>query len=228
MSKLSQETIDRFMKIAPAQIGHHINSGFMHPRIKPVAPSFKVIGPAYTVRMTERDGAALNYAIMKAEKGSVLVVDRGSDEIFACAGDQLVMMMKHRGLGGLVVDGPVTDRIGIEKLGFPVFCTGFSAVTTVCIGTSGAVDIPIQCGGTVVQPGALIFGDSDGVIIVPDDYEELLAKGEEMTEDERRRMERVEKEGYKYMKHDDFDIVKFYEFNIGAAIAKIKEDQCRR
>lgn len=227
MPKLTQETIGRFMKIAPAQIGHHINEGFMHPRIKPVAPSFKVLGPAYTVKMTERDGAALNYAIMKAEEGAILVVDRGADPIFACAGDQLIMMMKHRGLGGLVVDGPVTDKIGIEKLGFPVFCTGFSAVTTVITGTSGAVDIPIQCGGTVVKPGALIFGDTDGVIIVPDDYEELLALGESMTADEIRRMERVEKEGYKYMRHDNFDIVKFYEYNIGSAINQIKEGHCK-
>lgn len=227
MSKLSQETIDRFMQIAPAQIGHHIDSGFMHPRIKPVDPSFKVIGPAYTVRMTERDGAALNYAIMKAEKGSVLVVDRGADSVFACAGDQLVMMMKHRGLGGLIVDGPVTDKIGLQKLGFPVFCTGFSAVTTMCLGTSGAVNIPVQCGGAIVEPGALVFGDTDGVIIVPDDYEDLLAIGEKMTEDERRRMERVEKEGYQYIKHDDFDAIKLYEYGINSAISQIKKDHCQ-
>ena len=181
--QLTKEVIDRLMKVAPAQFGHHIEHGFMHPRIKPVVPWMKMVGPAYTVRATERDGSALYYAIMTAEKGSVIVVDRGEEDIFACAGDQLVLMMKHRELGGLVVDGPVTDRIGLEKLGFPVFCTGFSPVTTLCKGTNGEVDIPVQCGGAVVNPGDIIFGDADGVIALSPDLltEELLATAERMT-----------------------------------------------
>ena len=111
--KLTKELYDRIMATAPAQFGHHLEHGFMHPRITPVEPHMKMLGPAYTVRMTERDGSALYYAIMKAEKGSVIVVDRGSEDIFAPAGDQLVLMMKHRELGGLVVDG-----YGQTKLGF--------------------------------------------------------------------------------------------------------------
>jgi len=226
MPKLSEETIARFMYISPAQIGHHIGHGFMHPRIKPVVPSFKMIGLAYTVRMTERDGSALYYAIAKADKGAIIVVDRGTNDIFACVGDQLVLMMKHRELGGLVVDGPATDRLGLEKLGFPVFCTGFSPVTTLCTGTNGEVGITIQCGGAVVRPGDIVFGDADGVIVVPEDYEELLAAAEKMTAAEQKRAERVEKEGYRYLKRDDFDIEKFFEYDIQGVIGKIKKE-CR-
>ncbi|GHV37339.1 hypothetical protein FACS1894187_13800 [Synergistales bacterium] len=226
MSKLSNEAIARFMKISPAQIGHHISHGFMHPRIGAVVPRLKMIGPAYTVRMTERDGSALYYAIMKAEKGSVIVVDRGTNDIFACAGDQLVLMMKHRELGGLVIDGPATDRLGLEKLEFPVFCTGFSPVTTLCTGSNGEVGIPIQCGGAVVRPGDIVFGDADGVIIVPDDYEELLAVAEKMTASEQKRAERVEKEGYRFLKREDFDVVKFFEYDIQGVVDGIKRE-CR-
>lgn len=223
MAKLSQEALDRFMQVAPAQIGHHISHGFMHPRIKPVVPSFKMIGQAYTVRMTERDGSALYYAIMKAEKGDVIVVDRGSDDIFACAGDQLVLMMKHRELGGLVIDGPATDRIGLEKLGFPVFCSGFSPVTCLCKGTNGEVQIPVQCGGAVVHPGDIVFGDADGVIIVPEDYEHLLEMAEKMTANEKRRAERVANEGYKFLRRDDVDVEKLFEFDMEAALSEIKK-----
>lgn len=223
MVKLTQEVIDRFMQVAPAQIGHHISHGFMHPRIKPVVPSFKIIGNAYTVRMTERDGAALYYALMKAEPGSIIVVDRGSDDIFACAGDQLALMAMHRGIGGLVIDGPATDRVGLENLGFPVFCTGFSPVTCLCKGTNGEVQIPIQCGGAVVHPGDIIFGDADGVIVVPDDYEPLLEAAEKMTANEKRRAERVEKEGYKFLRRDDVDVEKLFEFDMEAALAEIKK-----
>ena len=223
MEKLSQKMLDRFMQVAPAQIGHHISHGFMHPRIKPVVPSFKIIGQAYTVRMTERDGSALYYALMKAPKGSIIVVDRGSDDIFACAGDQLALMAKHRGMGGLVIDGPATDRIGLERLGFPVFCTGISPVTCLCKGTNGEVQIPIQCGGAVVHPGDIIFGDADGVIVVPDDYEHLLEAAEKMTANEKRRAERVANEGYRFLRRDDVDIEKLFEFDMEGALADVKK-----
>ena len=222
--KLTKELYDRIMFTAPAQFGHHLEHGFMHPRIKPVEPHMKMLGPAYTVRMTERDGSALYYAIMKAEKGDIIVVDRGSEDIFAPAGDQLVLMMKHRGLGGLVVDGPCTDRLGLERLGFPVFCTGFSTVTTLCTGTNGEVGIPVQCGGAVVRPGDIVFGDADGVVVLPDNFMDYLEAAEKMTQNELRRAERVAKEGYKFLRRDDVDIVKFFEADKDAAIAAVKKE----
>lgn len=222
--QLTPETIARIMSVAPAQFGHHLQHGFMHPRIKPVVPWFKMVGSAYTVRATERDGSALYYGIMKAPKGAVIVVDRGGEDVFASAGDQLALMMKHRELGGLVVDGPVTDRIGLEKLGFPVFCTGFSPVTTLCTGTNGEVQIPIQCGGAVVVPGDIIFGDADGVVILPEDFdEELLVAAEKLTNNERVRAEKVEKEGYKFLRRDDFDVEKFFEFDKNNVFNEIKK-----
>lgn len=224
--QLTPEIIDRIMSVAPAQFGHYLQHGFMHPRIKPVVPWFKMAGPAYTVRATERDGSALYYGIMKAPKGSVIVVDRGGEELFACAGDQLVLMMKHRELTGLVVDGPVTDRIGLEKLGFPVFATGFSPVTTLCTGTNGEVQIPVQCGGAVVNPGAVVFGDADGVVVLPEEFEDLLVSAEKMTAAEKLRAEKVEKEGYKFLRRDDFDVVKFFEYDTESAINEIKK-KCR-
>lgn len=221
--QLTPEIVDRIMTVAPAQFGHFLQHGFMHPRIKPVVPWFKMVGPAYTVRATERDGSALYYGIMKAPKGSVIVVDRGGEELFACAGDQLALMMKHRELAGLVVDGPVTDRVGLEKLGFPVFGTGFSPVTTLCTGTNGEVQVPIQCGGAVVKPGDVVFGDADGVVVLPEDFENLLAAAEKMTANEKLRAEKVEKEGYKFLKRDDFDVVKFFEYDKEGAINEIKK-----
>ncbi|MBR1672948.1 MAG: RraA family protein [Fretibacterium sp.] len=222
--KLTKEMYNRIMSVSPAQFGHHLEHGFMHPRIKPVVPQMKMLGPAYTVRMTERDGSALYYAIMKAEKGDVLVVDRGGEDTFACAGDQLVLMMQHRELGGLVVDGPATDRLGLERLGFPVFCTGFSPVTTLCLGVNGEVGGPVQCGGAVVQPGDLIFGDADGVVILPDNFEDYLEAAERMTQNELHRARRVAEEGYRFLCRDDVDIVRFFECDKNAVISKIKKD----
>ena len=224
--EFTNELKERLLNIAPAQFGHHIEHGFMHPRIKPVVPEMKLAGPAYTVRATERDGSALYYGIMKAPKGAVLVVDRGREDIFAIAGDQLVLMMKHRELGGLVIDGPATDRIGLAKLGFPVFCTGFSPVTTLCKGTNGEVNVPVQCGGTVVHPGDIILGDADGVIALSPELltEELIEAAENMTKNELRRAERIEKEGYRFLQMEDVDIVKFFEYDKDGLIDRIKKE----
>lgn len=224
--EFTKELKERLLGIAPAQFGHHIEHGYMHPRIKPAELSMKLAGPAYTVRATERDGSALYYAVMKAPKGAVIVVDRGREDCFAIAGDQLVLMMKHRELGGLVIDGPATDRIGLGKLGFPVFCTGFSPVTTMCKGTNGEVDIPIQCGGAVVHPKDVILGDADGVICLPHKLltEELIQTAEAMTKSELLRAKQVEKEGYRFLQRDDMDVVKFFEYDKEAVIAKIKKE----
>lgn len=223
--ELTKELRERLLKIAPAQFGHFVEHGFMHPRIKPVSKYMHVAGTAVTVQATERDGSALYYAIMKAPKGAVIVVDRGREDVFAIAGDQLALMMQQRELGGLVIDGPATDRLGLEKLGFPVFCTGFSPVTTLCKGTNGAYNIPVQCGGAVVRPGYIILGDADGVIAMAPEVltEELIGSAENMTMNQLHRAERIEKEDYRFTQRDDIDIIKFFEYDKERLIADIKE-----
>jgi len=66
-----------------------------------------------------------------------------------------------------------------------VFCTGISCVTTVILGVTGEVQIPITCSGAIVHPGDIIFGDADGVVVLPPDgYEDALRKSEESVEAE--------------------------------------------
>ncbi len=176
---LSKELIERFMKVDPATIGHYISGGYMRPEMKPICKNSKMIGPAYTVRMQGKDSACLYYAMKHAPKGSVLVVDRCKDNTYACVGEMVALLSKCRGFAGIVVDGPATDSVSIEKMGYPIFCTGITAVTTNVIGISGEVDVPISCSGAVVNPGDIVFGDADGVIVLPSDgYEEALEKAE--------------------------------------------------
>lgn len=177
--QLSEELRARFMKVDPATIGHHIGGGFMRPEMKPLNRAVKMLGPAYTVRMEGRDAAPLHYAFNRAPRGSVIVVDRCGDKTYACVGDIVALFAQCRGFAGLVIDGMVTDSRRIEQMDFPVFATGISVVTTAILGVSGKVDIPIQCSGTVVHPGDIIFGDADGVVVIPpDNYEEALKKAE--------------------------------------------------
>ena len=177
--ELTQELIQRYLKTDPAQIGHYINSGYMNTKIGPVFQDCKMVGPAYTIRITANDSAILYYAMKKAPKGSVIVIDRLGDEVYACAGEMVARSAKALGMAGIVIDGPSTDVQAMREIGIPVFSTGLSPVTTSLYGITGEYDIPVQCGGTVVNPGDIVFGDDNGVIVIPPQKAiELLEKAE--------------------------------------------------
>jgi 4-hydroxy-4-methyl-2-oxoglutarate aldolase len=177
---LSKELVDRFMAVDPATFGHYLVGGCMRPEMKPINKHSKMVGPAYTVRIQGKDSCALYYAMQKAPKGSVIVIDRCGDTTYACVGEMVALFAECQGFAGMVIDGPATDSLAIEKSGFPIFCTGISVVTTNVIGVSGEQDIPVHCSGAVVHPGDIIFGDADGVVVIPPDtYLELLVKAEE-------------------------------------------------
>lgn len=155
---------ERLLKTSPAQIGHYIEGGYMSPEIKPLYTEAKMAGPAYTVRLLGEDSVTLYYAMERAPKGSVIVIDRGGDRTFACCGEIVAYAAKTLGMAGIVVDGPATDSVAIRQMRFPVFSRGLSAVTTRFLGTGGSYNIPVSCGGVPIRPGDIIFGDADGVI----------------------------------------------------------------
>lgn len=177
--KLPSETAARFMQVDPATFGHYSGVRFMKPEIKPINKLSKMVGIAYTVRIEGRDSTALYHALKKAPEGSVIVVDHSGDTTFACVGEMLTLVAEAHGLAGIVIDGPATDYIALSKTTYPVFRTGISVATTIVLGISGEYGVPIQCGGTAIKPGDIIFGDADGVVVIPPDgYETLLVKAE--------------------------------------------------
>lgn len=147
--------------------------------IKPLKESYKISGRAYTVQLPVGDNLMLLRSLKEAKKGDILVVDVKGDTYRAIAGDFVVGMMKSLELGGMVVDGVIRDLIDIKELNFPVFSKG----TTVSSGTKngpGDTNIPISVGGTPVNPGDIIVGDVDGVVVIPQDKaQEVLQKAEQ-------------------------------------------------
>src|SRR5699024_977091 len=74
------------------------------------------------------------------------------------------------------VDGAVRDVIDIKRVNFPVFVRN----TTTASGSKngpGATNIPLSCGGMHVNPGDIIVGDVDGVVLIPKDREEEVLTG---------------------------------------------------
>jgi 4-hydroxy-4-methyl-2-oxoglutarate aldolase len=147
----------------------------MHPAIVSRTPSLKLIGPAFTVQCLVGSIITVHKALAEAKPGDVLVVDGLGDHTSALFGELMARDAQFNELAGIVIDGAVRDVAGLHALGFPTF----SRWVTPRVGTNrrlGQVGGRITCGGVPVQPGDWIVGDEDGVVVVPQEDADRIAK----------------------------------------------------
>lgn len=148
----------------------------MDPSIKPLKEEYKFVGRALTVKIPVGDNLAVLKAIREAKPGDVIVIDVKGDQYRAIAGDFIIGMAQTLGVTAIVVDGVIRDIVGTKNLNFPVFSRGTAVAASSKIGL-GEINIPISCGGTSVNPGDIIVGDADGVVVIPQsDAQEILGK----------------------------------------------------
>jgi regulator of RNase E activity RraA len=164
---ITTELLAQLRQIAPATIGHLLEHEFMDPELRPITSGFAFAGPAITVRCFGTDSAIVHYAVDIARPGDVVVVDRLGDRRYACWGGGVSLGAHVRGIAGAVVDGVLTDRMEILELGFPVFGRGISPLTTRAPGLTGELNVPVRCGGVIVNPGDIILADDDGIVVLP-------------------------------------------------------------
>jgi 4-hydroxy-4-methyl-2-oxoglutarate aldolase len=142
--------------------------GVMPSAIKPMAPQFKVCGPAVTVQGPGGDNLWLHRAIYVAQPGDVLVAHVQGAYDFGYWGEIMSAAAHARGLAGLVIDGCVRDGAVLADFGFPVFARGLCIRGTgKDFGARGWINHPTLFEGLVVHPGDLVVGDTDGVVVVP-------------------------------------------------------------
>ena len=82
-------------------------------------------------------------------------------------GELLTTAARMRGAGGVVEDGLVRDVRAIRGSGFPTFHGGIGPLDSKGRGRMVARDVPVECGGVAVRPGDYVFGDVDGVVVIP-------------------------------------------------------------
>ena len=166
-STVSAELLAELRKIAPATIGHMLEHEFMDPDLRPIISRFNFAGPALTVRCFGTDSAIVHYAVDMAQPGDVIVVDRLGDRRYACWGGGVTNGAVAKGVAGAVVDGAITDKVEIEDFNFPVFGRCISPLTTRAPGLTGELNVPVRCGGLIVNPGDIVLADDDGIIVLP-------------------------------------------------------------
>jgi len=141
--------------------------GALDYRIKPVDPAnASFVGPAITAFAYPADVLAVFAALSEARPGDVIVCANDAYTKTAVIGDLAAGMMKNAGVAAFVTDGLARDKAGIIEAGLPLFCCGIQPNSPAMNGP-GIVGAPITLGDLHVNPGDVIVGDADGVVVVP-------------------------------------------------------------
>ena len=177
------ETVTRYKKLSVATV-HEAQGrvGLLSPEIRPVKAGLKLVGRAVTVFATPGDNVMIHVAMEQCEPGDVMVVAVNSRSECGYFGDLLATLMQARGIAGLVIDSGVRDIADLRQMGIPVFSRCISAQGTVKE-TLGDVNVPVVCGGQVINPSDLIIGDDDGVVVVRRHELDLVAQKSKARED---------------------------------------------
>jgi len=153
--------------IEPATIGHFMPSACMKSEFLTSLDETRIVGQAVTVRIPSIDSTLCHKVVEIAQPGDIIVIDRCGDTTHACWGAAMTLAASLRGVAGAVIDGSVTDILDIRKMEFSVFYRRLSPLTTRILGLEGEINVAVQCGGVIVNPGDLVIADVNGICVLP-------------------------------------------------------------
>ncbi len=150
--------------------------------VRPLQAGAKLVGVARTLRFVPAredlfaaHGGGYNaqkQAFDAVREGEVIVIEARGETGAGALGDVLAHRAKARGAAGVVTDGAVRDSAAVAAVGLPVFAAGAHPAVL------GRRHVPwetggtVACGGATVQPGDVLVGDADGVVVIPRDLVE--------------------------------------------------------
>ena len=179
----------RFQASILADVGGR--RGTLGGRIQPLAKTMKLAGPAFTVEVRPGDNLMIHAALVLAQPGDVIVVDGKGDLSCALTGALMAAHARKAGIAGFVIDGAVRDTEDCAKGDFPIFATGCNPNGPLK-NSGGRINWPVSLAGTTVNPGDLIVGDADGVVVVPRETAAEIVRGAQAKVDsETKRMEAI-------------------------------------
>jgi len=167
--ELTPELIAKAAKIASSTLHEAAGRiGALPAAIKPVAPGMKICGPAFPVKGPPLDNLALHFGIDEAKPGDVIVADVGGHYEGGYFGEVMCTSAIGLKLGGLVIDGCVRDGAELAEMGWPVFSRGLAMRGTLKdLNGDLYINERIALGEAIVEPGDLVVGDTDGVVVIP-------------------------------------------------------------
>jgi 4-hydroxy-4-methyl-2-oxoglutarate aldolase len=183
--------VERLSRLHPAVVAdcldrQGLRRQVLAPHIRPLTPTMRLAGFAATVHCIEVDAVPESRddwyrnelaSVDALQPGDVIIVSTCRGSFW---GELLATASRFRGALGVVADAYTRDTLALIAMGFPTFAAGIH-----CADSLGRIDVdafavPITCGGVDVEPGDLVLGDYDGVVIIPAALgEEIVARAEE-------------------------------------------------
>ena len=137
----------------------------MDAGIKSLKKDVNMVGTALTVKSMVGGNWGTHKVLSMIKQGEIIIVDaRGHVNTSVWGFLQTTAAIK-KGAAGVIIDGAIRDSKEISKSSLPVFCRGVTPAGP-HKGWKDDVNVPIQCGGVVVNPGDYTKGDDDGVVMV--------------------------------------------------------------
>ncbi len=159
----------------------HRNCVLPH-EIRPINTGWKLAGPVFTVSGHVEEGLDEHQTLLawtgllsKVPRDSV-VVCQPNDSRLAHMGELSSETMQLRGIRGYIVDGGCRDSHFIERIGFRVFCRYFTPVDVVGRWIPDGLGEPVMIGEVPIRTGDYVFGDRDGVVVIPEAWSEEVAE----------------------------------------------------
>jgi regulator of RNase E activity RraA len=173
LSQIREQLFTAVLSDCLDQVG--VTKQALPPRIRPLDEASVMVGRARTAAYMEVYAATPGENPYELEIALVDGLQRDEIPVFACSnpqrvgpwGELLSTAARVRGAAGALMDGCVRDIKAIRAMGFPVFHGGIAPLDSKGRGKVMAIDVPVECGGVPVVSGDLIFGDADGVVVIP-------------------------------------------------------------
>lgn len=179
----SPDVLHRLRRVSTATLATRLFDRGFRTRcpqgVAPLRPGTRFVGSARTLRFAPMredldslaslagGGNAQRAIVERVGPGEALVIDAGRDVRAGSLGDILALRLKARGAVGIVTDGSLRDVAGLRDLGIAAYAAGRSPNPSLVAHHPVDFDVPIGCGGVLVEPGDAVVGDDDGVVVIP-------------------------------------------------------------
>lgn len=163
----SHDLVQSLAAYPPALIGDVRNRlDMLSADIRCLTPKARLAGAILPIQVWEGDNLAIHRGLDEAQPGDVLVISGNGVTNRSVFGGILAEICLSKGVTGVIIDGAVRDIEEINEMGLALY-----AKATVPAGPSkngpGAVGKPVACGNVVCNPGDIVIGDRDGIVVVP-------------------------------------------------------------